>query len=128
MHPHVVFLHNLENGHTSNVNVVKFSPGGKQLASGGDDHKIILWEKKEKPIFGTESREYLWAPKQILLGHILDVVDLKWFPGGKHILSGSVDNSAILWSVEKGKQLMRIEHNHYVQGVAVDPFEKYFLT
>jgi len=33
------------------------------LASGGDDYKIIIWEKKEKPVFGTTDMEVVWAPK-----------------------------------------------------------------
>ena len=63
MHAHIIFVGNLENGHTSTVNVVKFNKTGKQLASGSDDHKIIIWEKKEKPIFGTEEREVVWSAK-----------------------------------------------------------------
>jgi WD40 repeat protein len=54
MHANIIFINNLENGHTATVNVVKFNKNGRQLASGSDDHKIIIWEKKDKPIFGTE--------------------------------------------------------------------------
>jgi len=36
-------------------------------------------------------------------GHIEDVYDLSWSPDGNNIISGSIDNSAIIWDVAKGK-------------------------
>ena len=35
-------------------------------------------------------------------GHIEDVYDLCWSPDGNNLISGSVDNSAIIWDVMKG--------------------------
>lgn len=35
-------------------------------------------------------------------GHIEDVYDLSWSPDGNSLISGSVDNSAIIWDVVKG--------------------------
>ena len=35
-------------------------------------------------------------------GHIEDVYDLSWSPDGSNLISGSVDNSAIIWDVMKG--------------------------
>jgi len=35
------------NGHTESVNVVAFSPDGKQLVSGGKDGSIIIWNVEE---------------------------------------------------------------------------------
>ncbi|KAH9840939.1 WD40-repeat-containing domain protein [Rhodofomes roseus] len=34
----------LKNGHSDTVNVVAFSPEGQYLASGGDDHAVIIWD------------------------------------------------------------------------------------
>ena len=34
--------------------------------------------------------------------HLEDVYDISWSPDGKYLVSGSVDNSAILWDVKKG--------------------------
>ena len=35
-------------------------------------------------------------------GHIEDIYDLQWSPDGNNLISGSVDNSAIIWDVVKG--------------------------
>lgn len=35
-------------------------------------------------------------------GHIEDVYDLCWSPDGNNLISGSVDNSAIIWDIAKG--------------------------
>lgn len=36
-------------------------------------------------------------------GHLEDIYDLCWSADGKYMISGSVDNSAILWDLTKGK-------------------------
>jgi len=59
----ITFMNNLENGHTHTVNCVRFNQSGKLLASCGDDSKIIIWEKKMKPIFGKDEYTLQWTPK-----------------------------------------------------------------
>lgn len=39
----------------------------------------------------------------MLRGHIEDVYDLDWCPNGTQLVSGSVDNSAIVWDIENGQ-------------------------
>ena len=66
---------------------------------------------------------------KVLKGHLEDVCDLSWSLDGSRLVSGSVDNTAILWDVEKGQALFRVrEHKHYVQGVAFDPLKQYIAT
>ena len=36
-------------------------------------------------------------------GHLEDIYDLAWSPNGTQLVSGSVDNSAIIWDVDKGE-------------------------
>ena len=36
-------------------------------------------------------------------GHLEDVYDLCWSPDSTHLISGSVDTTAIIWDVQKGK-------------------------
>ena len=78
-------------------------------------------------------------------GHIEDVYDLAWSPNATKLISGSVDNSVIIWDTNKGIfQLLAIfhhcsntgnkiisftgdklkilkDHRQYVQGVCWDP-------
>ena len=42
--------YDLQGGHTSTVNVVRFSPDGNHLASGSDDQMVIIWQLKMTPI------------------------------------------------------------------------------
>ena len=35
-------------------------------------------------------------------GHIEDIMDISWSPDGKMIVSGSIDNSVIVWEVKTG--------------------------
>ena len=71
---------------------------------------IILWTLKPKSdipdIFSNkdgevENREN-WTVLKILRGHMEDIYDICWSPDSSQILSGSVDNTAILWDVAKG--------------------------
>jgi WD40 repeat protein len=38
----------------------------------------------------------------IFRGHIEDVYDLAWSPNATQLISGSVDNSVIIWDTNKG--------------------------
>merc|ERR1712071_13444 len=132
----VEFLSDLHR-HQRAVNTVQFSPNGEMLASGDDEAVIILWTLKPKSdipdIFSNkegeaENREN-WTVLKILRGHMEDVYDICWSPDSSQILSGSVDNTAILWDVAKGKsQAILSEHKGFVQGVAWDPKNQFVAT
>ncbi|GFR69494.1 chromatin assembly factor 1 subunit B [Elysia marginata] len=130
------FLSNLRR-HTATVNVVRFSKNGSLLASAGDDQAILLWKLSDVPtpannIFadeeGVEDKE-TWICHKTLRGHLGDVADLSWSHDNRYLVSGSVDNCAIIWDVVKGTKLAIFnEHKSYVQGVAFDPLGNYVAT
>lgn len=90
--------------------------------------------------------------------HRKDVLDLQWSTDGAFLISGSVDNSCIIWDVNKGTKgntwlwpyhlkcifdwyadypfyhslgsvhQILDAHLHYVQGVAWDPQSKYVAS
>ncbi|VDK34795.1 unnamed protein product [Taenia asiatica] len=144
----LVFLATLKR-HERLVNVVRWSPSGEYLASGGDDQFIIIWhmqpesESKSTPLplpgdDGDEPR-YLetWLPLRSLRRHLEDVYDLCWSPDGTALISGSVDQSVILWSLDLSvegasggtcKSVVLRDHKHYVQGVAWDPLGIYVAS
>ncbi|CAL1582243.1 unnamed protein product [Knipowitschia caucasica] len=134
----VDFLSNLSR-HTKAVNVVRFSPTGEFLASGGDDAAILLWklndskEPEPTPAFQDDEEAQLnkesWTVVKTLRGHIEDVYDISWARDGNMMISGSVDNTAIMWDVNKGQKLYIFnDHKSYVQGVAWDPLGQYVAT
>ncbi|KYO22818.1 chromatin assembly factor 1 subunit B [Alligator mississippiensis] len=133
----VEFLSNLAR-HTKAVNVVRFSPSGEILASGGDDAVILLWKlndnKEPEPIaFQDEDEAQLnkenWTVVKTLRGHLEDVYDICWTTDGNYMASASVDNTAIMWDVNKGQKVSILnEHKSYVQGITWDPLGQYIAT
>lgn len=134
----VDFLSNLIR-HTKAVNVVRFSPNGEILASGGDDALIFLWKLNDNKDFKEQEQNLFeedaqlnkenWTVHKTLRGHIEDVYDICWTTDGSHLVSGSVDNTAIMWDINKGVKLSIFnEHKSYVQGVTWDPLGKFIAT
>lgn len=124
------FIHELSGAHTATVNVVRFSPNGMYLATGGDDRAIVIWVQKPRFVsIGSTEEIISWGTYKILRGHLSDVYDLYWSPDSKYLISGSVDNCAICWNVEKSKEIHKImDHTHFVQGVSWDPRNKYVTS
>ena len=125
-----VFECELNGAHISTVNICRFSPNGKYLATGSDDNTAVIWVQKSRPTnFGSSEEKICWSNYKILRGHSGDVYDLSWNPESKYLISGSVDNYCMIWNIEKAKCVNRfMDHEHFVQGVSWDPRNKYILT
>lgn len=73
-------------GHSSEVNACAFGPKGRQIASGGSDGDVRLWEAK--------------TGETMLLGrHHGRVTACAFSPSGRHVAAGSTDGRLILWGV-----------------------------
>jgi len=112
--------------HQKAVNIVRWSPDGGMLASGDDESIIIIWQRKEGPAEGgglfdddeNQNREN-WTVYKIIRFHLDDVYDLSWSPCGELLLSGSVDNSAIVSNIHKNKKLAHFSDSRgFIQGVS----------
>ncbi|XP_017877926.1 chromatin assembly factor 1 subunit B isoform X1 [Ceratina calcarata] len=119
--------------HQKAVNVVRFSPSKDVLASGDDESTIILWKQKEECEFfigceETKDKEQ-WTSWKVLRGHLEDVYDISWSQNSDMLVSGSVDNTAILWDIHKGRSVTILsDHKGFVQGVSWDPCNQYICT
>ncbi|CAM1297616.1 CHAF1B (predicted), partial [Pycnogonum litorale] len=93
---------------------------------------IIIWKLGEKhDIFNesTDDNKENWVVYKMLRGHIEDIYDLSWSSCSNFLISGSVDNTAIMWDVNKGKSIgMLSAQNGFVQGVTWDPQNNYIAT
>lgn len=62
-------------------------------------------------------------------GHKEDVYDICWSVDGSKLLSGSVDNTAILWDVNKGKmEHILSDHKGFVQVKKLDTLKYSYFT
>ncbi|CAB3238836.1 unnamed protein product [Arctia plantaginis] len=113
--------------HQKAVNVVRWSPNGKFLASGDDESIIFIWKKTDKepaPVLDQIEEQYKesWVIHKTLRGHMEDVLDISWSPNSLHLASGSVDNKLLVWDLTRGKySCILSDHKGFVQGVSWDP-------
>jgi WD40 repeat protein len=105
-------------GHDNAVAQVVFSPDGRQLLSGGWDHKAILWDVAT----GDSELE--------LVGHGNTVRGMAFLPGGRRALTGEdslqLPGELILWDLSTGDIVNRFggELEEVIEGVlslAVSP-------
>jgi len=86
----------------------------KQLSFFLSESVIVLW--KFKPENGSDQRPDLleddesknlekWVCHCVLRGHLEDVYDLSWSPDSKRLISGGVDNKAIIWDIDNGNYI-----------------------
>ena len=80
-------------GHTSSLNSACFSPDGQQIASGGADRTIKIWD-------ATTGKEI-----RTLRGHEGVVRCVSFSPDGTQILSGSKDGTIKIWDTETGAEI-----------------------
>lgn len=123
--------------HQRAVNCVRWSPSGEFLASSDDESFIFIWRQKPEAesysIFDKDNcsgqDKETWLSFKTLRGHMEDVYDLAWAPNSEFLISGSVDNKAIVWDIQKGKTVSILhDHKGFVQGVAWDPCNKFMAT
>jgi len=74
------------------VNSIAFSPDGKRIASGSDDHTIRVWD--------ADSGELIAGPS---VGHTHGVSSVAFSPDGKRIASASFDCTIRVWDADLGE-------------------------
>uniref|UniRef100_A0A0B7A8U7 Protein HIRA n=1 Tax=Arion vulgaris TaxID=1028688 RepID=A0A0B7A8U7_9EUPU len=123
--------------HYACVNCVRWSRGGKFLASGGDDKLVMIWQTSRgagpSKAFGSTGNVVLheqWRPVFTLRGHSGDVLDLAWSPQDVWLATCSVDNTIVIWNALKfPEQVATLKgHTGLVKGVTWDPVGKYVAT
>ncbi|XP_075969948.1 histone cell cycle regulator-like protein [Anticarsia gemmatalis] len=116
--------------HLACVNCVRWSNGGKYLASGGDDRLVMVWGLSVAPGTPGKHKAETWRCLATLRGHAGDVLDLAWSPLDKWLASCSVDNTIIIWNAEKFPEMVCVLNGHtgLVKGVAWDPVGKYLAS
>ncbi|XP_053626132.1 protein HIRA homolog isoform X2 [Plodia interpunctella] len=116
--------------HLACVNCVRWSNGGRYLASGGDDRLVMVWGLSVAAGAAGKYKAETWRCLSTLRGHAGDVLDLAWSPLDKWLASCSVDNTIIIWNAEKFPEMVCVLNGHtgLVKGVAWDPVGKYIAS
>ena len=84
-------------GHEAAVNVAKFSFTDKQLATAGDDGKILLWK--------FHSGDNKFFNSFILNAHTAKIVDLDFSNDSRYLASAGWDHAVRIWDTNSGEAI-----------------------
>jgi len=101
--------------HDGEVTSMAFSPDGRWLVTGSDDHTARVWDL----ITGRETS---------LLQHDGEIWSVDVSPDGQRVATGSNDNTVRVWDVAGGKELARMEHGGGVTAVAFSPDGQWLVS
>ncbi|XP_057372895.1 F-box-like/WD repeat-containing protein TBL1XR1 isoform X1 [Daphnia carinata] len=113
-------------GHTNEVNAIKWDPQGNLLASCSDDMTLKIWSMKQDTCVHD------------LQAHNKEIYTIKWSPTGPGtnnpnmnliLASASFDSTVRLWDVERGLCIHTLtKHTEPVYSVAFSPDGKYLAS
>lgn len=113
-------------GHTNEVNAIKWDPQGQLLASCSDDMTLKIWSMKQDTCVHD------------LQAHSKEIYTIKWSPTGTGtnnpnmnliLASASFDSTVRLWDVERGACIHTLtKHTEPVYSVAFSPDGKFLAS
>ncbi len=99
------------------IDVTAFHPSQNQLATGGRDNAVRLWDSTT----GNETA--------ILSGHSNWITSLAYSPDGTVLASGGRDNMIWMWNVETQTSLRLIEdHQAEIKAMTFTPDGSFFIS
>lgn len=96
---------------------IAYSPNGKQIAATSWNHTVRLWDAET----GTEIKEFK--------GHNKITRRVAFSPNGKHLISTAwYEDPVIIWDIETGEIIKKIEEPASVYSANYSPDGKLFVT
>lgn len=104
-------------GHTDEVNAIRWDPTGKLLASCSDDFSAKLWTlDKETCVYDFKE-------------HKKEIYTIKWSPTDRLLASASFDATVKIWDIQVGKCIHTLtKHSDPVYSVSFSPDGKYLAS
>lgn len=112
-------------GHTQEVCGLKWSPSGQQLASGGNDNLLYIWDKSMAS--HNPSSQYFHQLDE----HCAAVKALAWCPFQSNLLAsggGSSDGSIKFWNTQTGACLNTVDTHSQVCSLLWNRHERELLS
>ena len=101
-------------GHTQEVCGLKWAPNGTQLASGGNDNLLNIWDERR---LGSAAHGSSSLPLYVLDRHKAAVKALAWCPWQKHVLAsggGTADRMIRFWNLQTGHFINAVDTHSQV--------------
>lgn len=110
-------------GHGAEVWSVTFSPDGQTIASGGNDSKVLLWNRN-----GSLQKTLIDPNLEEGLSHTREVTSVTFSPNGEWIASTSRDNTAKIWRRDGTLYKTLTGHSNSVYSSSFSPDSEYLAT
>lgn len=115
--------------HTQEVCGLKWSPDGTQLASGGNDNMLCIWDASMTA--SNTAANGAQMPRYTLTDHQAAVKAMAWCPWQKGLLAsggGTADRCIKLWNSANGSMLNSIDTGSQVCALQWNPHERELLS
>ena len=119
-------------GHAQEVCGLRWSPSGTQLASGGNDNILNVWDERtvRRP-FSAGGRTQTDTPLYRFDAHQAAVKALAWCPWQKHLLAsggGTADRMIRFWNTQTGACLQSVDTKSQVCALTWAKHEKELVS
>jgi WD40 repeat protein len=93
-------------GHTDEIDALTWSPNGRILATGGRDHRVILWNTATG------------KPRATLSGHHAGIREVAWCPGRILLASLDWEGVTIVWDGRTGERRATLGRSRGIEVTA----------
>ncbi|WVQ68988.1 uncharacterized protein L199_007199 [Kwoniella botswanensis] len=91
--------------HKTGINDISISPDSLYISTASDDNTSLIFPLHPPPVPRPQNAN---EPLKTLIGHTAPVLSISFSPKSNLLVTGSFDESAIIWDVRRGKILRNL--------------------